>query len=448
MKQQTNFFKSVCHIAIPVALQSMLQSSFSIVDQIMIGQLGSTNIAGVGLAGKFSWIFSVIVAAIGTVAGIMIAQYIGQKNQQEIRRSFYINLALAVLFALSFTIVCICLPQTIMRLYTNDTTTLTASVEYLQTITWTFLPLAGITLVSTLLRCLEEAHFPLYASIGAALLNTGLNYVFIFGKFGFPILGIKGAAIATVISQFVNLFVLLIMLSKHRTILQKNDIAPSPSAFNRKEYLKILLPLLICEFMWSLGENIYAAIYAHIGTDSSAAMILINPMQGLLIGALSGLSQAAGIIVGKKLGSQDFDDAYASSKKLLVYGLISSFLLSFMVISTRMYYVEIYQVEDTVKALTAQILIAFAVIAPFKVLNMILGGGILRSGGKTKYSMCIDLIGTWLVGVPIGLICSFLLTLPVTYVYFFLSLEECVRFIISLIVFKHKKWMQSFPLPK
>ena len=119
-----------------------------------------------------------------------------------------------------------------------------------------------------------------------------------------------------------------------------------------------------------------------------------------------------------------------------------------MVISTRMYYVEIYQVEDTVKTLTAQILIAFAVIAPFKVLNMILGGGILRSGGKTKYSMCIDLIGTWLVGVPIGLICSFLLTLPVTYVYFFLSLEECVRFIISLIVFKHKKWMQSFPLPK
>lgn len=443
MKQQTNFFKSVCHIAIPVALQSMLQSSFSIVDQIMIGQLGSTNIAGVGLAGKFSWIFSVIVAAIGTVAGIMIAQYIGQKNQQEIRRSFYINLALAVLFALSFTIVCICLPQTIMRLYTNDTTTLTASVEYLQTIAWTFLPLAGITLVSTLLRCLEKAQFPLYASIGAALLNTGLNYVFIFGKFGFPILGIKGAAIATVISQFGNLFALLIMLSKYRTILQKNDIAPSPSTFNRKEYLKILLPLLICEFMWSLGENVYAAIYAHIGTDSSAAMILINPIQGLLIGALSGLSQAAGIIVGKKLGSQDFDDAYASSKKLLVYGLISAILLSFMVISTRMYYVEIYQVQDTVKVLTAQILIAFAIIAPFKVLNMILGGGILRSGGKTKYSMCIDLIGTWLVGVPIGLICAFLLTLPVTCVYFFLSLEECVRFIISLIVFRQKKWMQS-----
>ena len=443
MKQQTNFFKSVCHIAIPVALQSMLQSSFSIIDQIMIGQLGSTCVAGVGLAGKFSWIFSVIVAAIGTVAGIMIAQYVGQQNQQEIRHSFFINLTLAAFFALIFTIVCTCLPQTIMQLYTNDTTTLIASIEYLQTIAWTFLPLTGITLISTLLRCLEEAHFPLYASISAALLNTGLNYVFIFGKMGFPMLGIKGAAIATVISQFANLLVLLLLLSKHLTLLQKKNLVVSSSSFNKGEYLKILLPLLICEFMWSLGENVYAAIYAHIGTASSAAMILMNPIQGLLIGALSGLAQAAGIIVGKRLGSQQFEDAYISSKKLLLYGLLSSFVLSFIVISTRMYYVEIYQVEDTVKALTAQLLISFAIIAPFKVLNMILGGGILRSGGKTNYSMCIDLIGTWLVGVPVGLMCAFVLHLPVTYVYFFLSLEECVRFIISLIVFRQKKWMQS-----
>lgn len=180
-----------------------------------------------------------------------------------------------------------------------------------------------------------------------------------------------------------------------------------------------------------------------MGTDATAAMTLTNPIQGLLIGALCGLSQAAGVIIGKMLGNKEYDAAYDASKKLILYGAVGACILSLLVVITAPFYMKIYQVEDSVKVLTRHILYAYALVAPFKVLNMILGGGIIRSGGKTKYVMVIDMIGTWGFGVPLGLLGAFVLNLTIPYVYFLLSLEECVRFAISLVVFRRRSWMQS-----
>lgn len=443
MRQERNFLRMVCSLAIPVALQSMLQASFSIIDQIMIGQLGSVSVAGIGLAGKFASIYTVMISAIGAVAGIMISQYMGQNNKKEIKRSFYLNLLIALGIAVLFTAFCVGFPEKIMSLYIKDEQTVRAAAGYLNIIAWTFLPVAGTTLLSTMLRCMEKAFFPLYASIAAAILNTGLNYALIFGKFGFPAMGIRGAAIATLIAQLANLGVMVIIILRNGELLKKSRKEEIISKFHAKQYVEMLFPILICEFMWSLGENVYAAIYGHLGTQASAAMTLINPIQGLMIGALCGLSQAAGVIIGKKLGNREYEDAYESAKKLILYGFVGSAVLSVAVIMTSAYYVEIYQVTDSVKALTRQILVAYAFIAPFKVQNMIVGGGIIRSGGKTKYVMLIDLIGTWVFGVPLGLFSAFVLKLPIPYVYFILSLEECVRFGISIVVLRRRKWMQN-----
>lgn len=440
MNRQNSFFASVCALAVPVALQSMLQASFSIVDQIMIGQLGSVSVAGVGLAGKFASIYSVIVSAVGVVGGIMISQYLGQKNSREVRRSFSVNLLIALGLAGVFTLLCGGFPSQIMGLYTTDAPMGQAASSYLRIITATFLPIAGATLLSTLLRCMEKAQLPLYASIASAVLNTALNYVLIFGKLGLPAMEANGAAIATVISTWVNFLLMLVMLGRNGSVLKASGRA---GKFNLRQYLSMLLPILVCEFLWSLGENIYAAIYGHMGTEASAAMMLINPIQSLVIGALCGLSQAASVIIGKKLGSREYDDAYRDSWRLIRYGFIGSVILSVLVVLASPMYVEIYQVDAAVKLLTRQILTAYALVAPFKVLNMIAGGGIIRSGGKTNYVMFIDMIGTWVFGVPLGLLSAFVWKLPIPYVYFLLSLEECVRFAITVFILRGKQWMQS-----
>ena len=444
MKTKDHFFKAVCTLAIPVALQSMLQSSFSMVDQIMIGQLGVINVAGVGLAGKFASIYSVVISAIGAVAGIMIAQYLGQKNRSEVRRSFFTNLLLGAGIAGMFMVICTLFPNQIMGAYTRDVQTRQAAAEYLMLISGTFVPMAGATLLSTLFRCLEKPRLPLYASILSALLNTGLNYIMIFGKLGISPMGVRGAAFATVISQCANFLLMLLMLSKNGFLLKSNEGEPTATLrMNWGQYWSMLLPLLVCEVVWSLGENVYAAIYGHMSTDASAAMTLTNPIQGLVIGALCGLSQAASVIIGKHLGSGENEEAYWSAKKLMLYGAIGSALLSVIVMIASKAYVGIYQVDNAVKTMTMQILFAYAIVVPFKVLNMILGGGIIRSGGRTKYVMFIDMVGTWCFGVPLGLLSAFVWKLSIPYVYFLLSLEECIRFGISLIVFRRRKWMNQ-----
>lgn len=440
MKSNDHFFQSVCALAIPVALQSMLQSAFSMVDQIMIGQLGEIQVAGVGLAGKFASIYAVLISAIGAAAGIMISQYLGQENNRGVRQSFFANLLLSGGIAGIFTAVCILFPERIMGAYTRDAQTRQTAAEYLALISGTFVPMAGAALLSTLLRCRERPRLPLYASIAAALLNTGLNYILIFGKLGLAPMGIKGAAIATVLSQCANLLLML-----PRALLARTENEPQRALlaqFHWRQYLSLLLPLLVCEAMWSLGENVYAAIYGHISTDASAAMTLTNPVQGVVIGALCGLSQAAGVIIGKRLGRGETEDAYWAAKRLLIYGLAGALMLSAAVMLLSGVYVKLYQVEETVKATARQLLFAYALVVPFKVLNMILGGGILRSGGQTKYVMFIDGIGTWCCGVPLGLLSAFVLRLPVAWVYFLLSLEECLRFGFSMAVFRRKKWMR------
>lgn len=453
MKTPKSFEQTVLNIALPVTLQSLLQSSFSVVDQVMIGRLGSGSIAGIGLGGKFASLYSVVLAAIASAAGIMIAQYIGKKEGESVSRSFTVSMILSVGLAVLFLLPCLLFPGHIMSLYTKDDITRQLAASYIRTLALSFLPMAVSSIVTTMLRCMEAASLPLYSGIFALILNTGLNYLFIFGKWCFPEMGVRGAALASVIAQSASCLIILVFFAVHKKKQgfklhmrwKKRESSPVQNGISGqiffRQYSVILGPLLLCEFLWSLGENIYTAIYGNIGTDACAAMTMTVPVQTIVIGALSGLSQAAGILIGKSLGAEEYSQAYTNAKKLLRYGLAASFLLSLLLVVISPFYVKLYQVDSAVQEITKNLLFVIALIAPVKVLNMILGGGILRSGGKTKYAMWIDMAGTWIFGVPLGLLSAFVWKLPITPVYFILSLEECVRLGISFLVFRRKTWM-------
>lgn len=443
MEKRKEFQKELLQIAVPVTLQCLMQSSFSVVDQIMTGQLRSIRIAGIGLGGKFAFIYSVVTAAVASVAGIMIAQFIGKKDEEETGRSFYTNLAAALILAIIFTLLSVMMPSRILGLYTNDEVTVQKGVEYLRIYALSFLPMAVTSILSAYLRCVEAAKIPLYAGIFASVANTVLNYLLIFGKAGFPAMGVKGAAWASVAAQLLGcILTVLLFFLLYRKNAWNIPFVIGMDIIQMKQYLVILMPLLACEFFWSLGENVYASIYGHVGTKAFAAMTLTNPLQGLVMGALSGVSQATGVMIGKRLGADDTKNAYQDSKRLMYTGLACSVLLSVFIIVFNKYYVLIFRVEDDVRQMTRNLLIAYAFVAPVKVQNMILGG-ILKSGGKTTFVMFIDMIGTWIFGVPLGLLSAFVFRFPIASVYFILSMEECVRVIISLAVFKKRKWMQT-----
>ena len=450
MEKRESFERTVVRIALPVTIQSLLQSSFSVIDQVMIGQLGSSSIAGIGLGGKFVSLYSVVLAAIASAAGITISQYMGKKDEKSVNRSFDTSMMLSVGLAVLFMVLCLVFPEIIMMAYTKDGATRLLAVKYLRILAVSFLPMAVSSVATTMFRCMEKAALPLYASIFALILNTGLNYLLIFGKGPFPEMGVEGAAVASMASQVISCGIILFFFKiyKDATGLEwdrKGGLPEEETGVRkeyRKQYLKILCPILVCEFLWSLGENVYTAIYGNIGTDACAAMTITIPVQTLVIGALSGLSQASGILTGKSLGARQYQEAYEDSKKLIKYGFLFSAILSIVLVAASPLYVNIYNVELVVKKITGGLLTVFAIVAPVKVLNMILGGGIIRSGGKTNYIMWIDIIGTWGFGVPLGFLSAFIWKLPITCVYFILSMEECVRLGISLILFKKKVWME------
>jgi len=441
------FLASLIGIAVPVGLQSMLQSSFAMIDQLMVGQLGSTAVSAVEVAGRPAFIYSVVVGASAAIAGIMISQYLGMKDEKMADRSLSVNLAAAAALAVLFTALCLLFPRQIISLYIkDDPDILLAGQEYLVRIVWTYLPMGISSILAVMIRCMDRAVWPLLAGIVSAAVNTGLNAVLIFGRLGFPALGVTGAAIASVISQLVHLLLMLGLFWRVR-MRRRGGFCFSLSlgAGGYRQYFIMLLPVLVNEFLWSVGQNVNTFIYGHLETGDLAAMSITGPVQGLFIGALSGISQAAGILIGKRLGAKEYDEAYRESKALLWYGLAGSLALSALLILLRGPYVRLYKVEPSVQDTARALLMMFAILAPVKVANMILGGGIVRSGGKTTTIMAIDMAGTWLVGVPLGLVTAFVLHLPIVWVYFILSQEELVRLILTVIVFRRRHWMKSLP---
>lgn len=432
------FYKTLLKIAIPVTLQSMLQASFSIIDQVMIGQLGEASISSVGLCGNFTLIFTVIIGAVSTVAGILMAQFIGSDDKREAWCSFWVSTLTSIIISSLFFLSSFLFTKNILSLYTKDFEVIDVGQVYFKIIAFTYIPIAIANIVSSYLRCIEHATIPFISSFISVLINTSLNYIFIFNYD----MGIKGVALATLISQLVNLLFIIIGFI-YITRKDKPIVCLKFNKLSLNDYLIMIFPILISEFLWSLGQNVESSIYGHLSTSSLAAYTLTCPIQGLFVGALSGLSAAAAIMIGKQLGKKDHDGAYNDSKKIMYLGLVLSICISFILIIFAGNYTNLYKVDDYVKDIGKTILIVFALYAPVKVENMILGGGIIRSGGNTKLIMIIDIIGTWCVGIPLCLIATYIFKWDIVGIYALLTTEEVFRLIVSLIVFKKRKWLIS-----
>ncbi len=398
---EKSFLQDVLRISIPVALQSMMQSSFSMVDQIMVGQLGDKSVAAVEIAGKPSFIYAFVIGAISTITGIMISQYIGNKNREAEEKSICVNFLVMILTGLTFLSVFGLFRNPFVEMFTEEEQVIAEGSTYLGIISWTFIPLGICSILGTALRCRDKSTWPLYIGIFSALLNTGLNYCLIFGNFGAPRLGIAGAAYASVISQAAGALISILCFYR---LYGRIRISLSLGKAGYSQYFMMLLPIVLNEFFWSVGQSVYTYVYGHMGTNELAGMSLTGAVQGLTMGALSGLSQAAGILIGKRLGCKEYDAAYEDSKKLCGLGVAGSLVFTLLLILIRNPYVQMFNVSGDVRGIGADILAAFAILMPVKVQNMILGGGIIRSGGKTKYVMMIDMMGTWLIGVPLALL--------------------------------------------
>jgi putative MATE family efflux protein len=444
IENKTKIRNQMLALALPVTLQSLFQSSLGIIDQLMVGQLGSVSIAAVGMGSKFANLYTISLAAIGTAASIMMAQYYGQKNSKGLSKAFFVNLFFACILMILFAILALFFPSTILTLYTNESDVIALASSYLFLIGFGFLPLLITTMLANHMRNVGYPNIPMVSGIISVVTNTILNFLLIFGSFGFPRLGLKGAALATTFTRYLECFILFILFLK---IQKKTVFRITWESGVLKDFalpaFRIGFPVLVNEFLWGLGETVYSVIYGHMGTQSIAAMTLTYPIQGLSIGLFSGVSTAAAIMVGNLLGQKEEKQAYSLSKQFLTWTVFASMAIGLLLVVLSSFYVRLYKVPLETYTLATTTLQVFSIALWVKVSNMVMGG-LLRSGGKTHFTLFLDLLGTWCIGVPLGFVAAFVFHLSLPWVYALITFEELVRFLLGVILIKSKKWMKTF----
>lgn len=438
------FLKKLAALAIPISLQSLIASSLGIVDQMMIGQLGKNIIAGVGFGGRIPFIFMMTLFGIVSATSIYTAQYFGKGDMKEVGKVVGTTLVIGSLVTAVFMAIALVFTKQAVRLFTGDEAVISQGVIYLKYVSIGFIPMMISQTYSAVLRSTHRVRLPLIAGLISFGVNTLLNYVLIFGNFGAPELGIMGAALATGISRTIEMIILLavVYIRKYEGAIRITQLFTFDPKFV-KAFMITSLPLLFNEFLWSLGESVYTGIYGHMGTAEAAGMTMTFPLQSFSIAFFVGISSAAGILLGNKLGAGEEEEAYLYAKRFIAIGITGAVLISLVIIGISPLYLRVFKVDAETAGHFSRLIVIFSMVLFVKVSNMIIGGGILRSGGETKLTMYLDMIGGWCIGIPLGLLTSRVFGLPVHYVYFFISLEEVFRLIVGLVWTNRKIWIKN-----
>ena len=433
-------FKTLFSIALPISIQSLLQSSLGMIDQIMIGQLGETAVASVNLGTRLMFIMVYSLSGISAVSSIYTSQYEGAGTKEKHSAVMKITILEGLLCVLPFLIAGLFFPQQIVRIFSEDNTVIQKGANYLFITAFGFIPKLFSISISAILRCTGKAKITLITGLSSVAINTVLNLIFIFGFGPIKAHGVEGAAIATVIAIFIEATINIIYLekTKHPSRLSLAIKAKADKGFYKK-FAITTLPAIGNECFWALGDAIYSGIYGHMSTVSLAAITF--PIQGMSVGFFSGLSAAAGVIIGNNLGAKKTKEAYTLAWDFFKLCIIGCGIIGILIVLFGSVYLKFYNVTDEVKLYTKSLLAIFACYLWVKVSNMVMLGGVLRSGGKTRYTLILDLIGTWGIGIPLGFLCAFVFKWNILMVYTAINIEEVIRLTLGLIKVKSKDWI-------
>jgi putative MATE family efflux protein len=438
------FYKNLFAISAPIMLQNLINSFVNMVDTVMIGRLGTVEIAAVGLGNQVFFFFSIVLFGICSGSAIFTAQFWGKQDIQGIRKNTGLCMLLNSFVALVFTILVLAMPEKIMGFYSGDSAVIEAGTSYLRALSPSFIPF-GISFVFTLtLRSVEKVRLAMAATVIALSVNITLNYLFIFGAGPIPAMGVAGAALATVIARYTEMIILV-------SVSYARRYAPAGSfrelmGFNGSfvaRFFKVITPVIINETFWSLGITMQNVIFARTNTDAIAAFNITNTFSQLTWVVFMGLGNGVAVLIGKRIGEGMEQTARDYADRITAFVFLLAACAAFVLLPLSKLLPFIFNMNTQALAHTNSMFIILCAAYPFKAFNMAMIVGICRAGGDTVFCAVYDVAVMWLLVLPVAAAASFVFHAPIWLIYLCLMCEDVFKTLLGLWRLKSGRWLHN-----
>ncbi len=443
------FWGSMITLALPIAVQNLLTSSFTLIDTLMVGQLGDISLAAVGMAGQWSWLLNMLTFGICSGAVMFFSQFYGEGNDSGFKHTYGIAIVSGLLCSFVFMLAGFFAPKAIISIFNRTPAVLAEGVSYLKIAVFSYPAVMLNMLVNMVLRATKRVKLPMYVSVFTTVLNAILDYALIFGAFGLPRLGVQGAAIATVISAWSGPVIIFLI-----TAFLRDDIFYAPPkalfGFDKKFamlFFKRAVPVIMNETLWGLGTVVYNAIFSNIGYEYSAAVSILRTFENIALAFFIGLISACSVIVGQDIGSGRIEEGYNNAKRYLIAVTAFGAIVCVTVILLREQLVGIFNLGGAIseKTLLAAkgIMVVYALELVVRNIPYASIVGIFRSGGDTKNGMKYDISCLWGISIPLTLFVAIVLKPPFLIVFICSYVfEDYIKAFLCMKHFVSKKWIK------
>lgn len=433
--------KEIVRLALPIALQQFMTALVGACDAIMLGKLSQDAMSAVSLATQVTFVFNLFMFAFMAGENMFVAQYYGKGDYTGISQVFSLVTKICGCIAVVFLAGTLFFPEQLMRILTNEETLIVLGSEYLRVIGISYV-FSGIaqTFLAIMKNCGAVNMSTLINGV-MVILNIALNAVFIFGLSGFPKMGIKGAALATVLAT-----VMQFLWSVGYVLCRIRAVKFSLRSCEKKlfgRFWQKAVPLLINNLAWGIGFSMYSVIMGHLGTDAVAANGIANISKNLVVCFCLGLGNAGSIIVGNRLGADRLQEAKEAGETLTKTAIIAGIVSGLVLIALSPFITKIVDLTPTARGYLQKMLLISSYYIAGKSVNCMTIGGIFAAGGDSKFGMLCDSVTLWCIIVPLGCICAFILKLPVMVVYFVLNLDEIIKLPVVYKHYKKYKWIKN-----
>lgn len=437
------FYKTYAKIVIPLMLQGMITKFVSMVDNLMIGQLGDTSIAAVAMGNKILDILMFTIFGVSAAVSVFIAQYYGAQNKQKQQEVFRVGLLMSSVVLLATGIALLLFPKIIMNYFVQDEGIQKIVLNYITLLFIGYFPFVISINYSTALKVVGQVKMPLFASLCGVAVNAIGNYILIFGHLGLPAMGVQGAAIATVVSRFVEFAILIGFTKRHQFSFDTklSQIFNIPKSL-LKEVVARSFPLTINEIIWAFGQATILKTYGSRGNEVLAALAITETTSSIFFSFAHGVAGATPIFISQLLGANKFKEAYQNALRMLKSTIVGAILLGIMMFTMSFIIPNLYQVSAISHEIAMRTIQLGAMFFAIYLTNTQCYF-ILRAGGDMRSTLIVDGLYMWTITIPIISAIAYLTNLPIIPMYIIGQCCDLGKMVVSLTMFFKKKWLKN-----